>query len=250
MNSEYNADLRLLKKTFNPGNESAVVANAITSYASVRHLRILDVGIGEGHAAFQLVHLLSDKGFSVHMTGVDRYVSPEARAKAGANIDLWEGDFSSFPTNDGYDAVVATQSLYYLGDTEMALKRLLELTKGCGALIITTWTERCILQKLHNLFSKSTESQTIHTEYIADFLHKLVQNASIRVVRTTGMVDISRWLASEDICQAAFRILSRSEVPRPLGTSGYDAFRSFLVGLPQKVYRENGTLILSPKKRE
>lgn len=249
MNSSYIHDLRLLKGTFNPGNEANVVADAIANGTPRGNVRILDVGIGEGRAAFQFVDRLTSRGFAVHLTGIDLHLSREVRERATRNTRLLEMDFSAFPLSETFDAVVATQSLYYLGKRNFALRKLLDHAAPTGCLLVTIWSGNCILHDLHTRFVQMPDAECMTAEDLASELLGMEEDAQVTIVRTVGHVDIAKWLASEVTCRAAFRILSRINRGGDLDGASYDRFKARLQEFPAQMKRENGTVVLRRAKR-
>jgi SAM-dependent methyltransferase len=244
MNRRYVEDLRLLKSTFDNGNEANIIAQAIADNSPKTSLRILDVGIGEGRAVFQVVDKLNTLGFKAELTGVDLHISPELRALAPVNSTLVEQDFIAYPAHEQFDAVIATQSLYYFGERSATLGKLLEHTCPTGTLIVTVWSSRCILHNLHMHLSDTPDAKCISSEDVVDELRLLNTAAHIDHVRSAGTVDLERWVANDAICMAAFRILSRANPHGSFDDAKYRAFSQYLKALPGQMKRENGTVII------
>ena len=244
MDSQYQQDLRLLKGTFDARNEAPVIASAIAGGEASVRLRLLDVGIGEGRAILQATQQLEALGYDVVLTGIDLHISKELRDRMPAGSALIEQNFFEYPHHERFDAVVSTQSLYYLGDRQAALRKLIAHTVPGGCLIVTVWSSRCILRNLHLRFVSTPDTDCLAAEGVADDLHRLDPTAAVDLVRTVGRVNLRRWLTSEATCMAAFRILSRAAPNLSLDEARYTAFCEHLKGLPEEMNRENGTVVL------
>ncbi len=244
MGERYLEDLRLLKGTFDSKNESGVVANAIARTTSKIDLRILEVGIGEGRAASQFVTQLTMCGRRVHLTGLDLDISRHVQNRSIGNISLLEMDFAALPLSERFDAVLATQSLYYLGRRDGALRKLIDHIVVDGCLLITVWTANCVLHELHKRFAQTPGAQYVTAEILAEELLAMEERADVDVICTSGQVNLGKWRASEIIRRAAFRMLSRSNMGSKFDEVGYAKFETYLEQLPARARRENGTVIL------
>lgn len=244
MDNQYQQDLRLLKGTFDPGNEASVIATAIAGGNAKSPLRLLDVGIGEGRAILQATRRLEALGYKILLTGLDLRISTELRDRMPSSSVLVEDDFFQYFCREHFDAVVSTQSLYYFGDTQAALRKLIAHSAPSGCLVVTVWTSRCVLRDLHLHFVSTPGTDCLAAENVADDLRRLDPGATVDLVRTAGRVNLKQWLTSEATCMAAFRILSRAAPKSSFDETRYRAFRKHLAGLPDEMNRENGTVVL------
>lgn len=242
MDTRYLEDLRLLKSTFDSGNEVTAILTAITNHSVPSDLCLLDVGIGEGNAILKVVSHLSERGYVARLTGVDLHISPQLRAAAPSFSSLLQLDYLKYCPSAPFDVVIATQSLYYLGDIKHSLPLLLHHTATSGVLIITVWSNRCVLFDLHSRFACSKVGLAICSESVASELHRLDSSATIALVRSAGTVNIGKWRESDASRLAAYRILSRTDGVA-FDPTKYSAFERHLKGLPDIVTRENGTVI-------
>jgi SAM-dependent methyltransferase len=102
-------------------------------------MRVLDLGTGLGHVAFQVADLL-DPGGSV--LGVDQAqrlleIAERRRAAAGAqNIGFLQADARAFSASEPFDAVVARLLLFHLPDREEVLHRQLEALRPGGTMLV------------------------------------------------------------------------------------------------------------------
>ncbi|TKJ35672.1 MAG: hypothetical protein CEE38_13745 [Planctomycetes bacterium B3_Pla] len=243
MNSEYHIQLNRLKESFDSANEISVAADAIQKCIPCGELNILDVGIGEGKAAIQLIGRLSRMGYAPRLTGIDIYVPPSLYEKSTHNIKLCEIDFASYPLTEKFDVVVATQSLYYLGSPELALRKLASHTRREGILLVTMWSNRCELYQLHERFCADPDRRKVAVQHAARMLREIDNYATVEVVTTVGKVDFTYWQESEETCLSAFRVLARAESADDPDLSEYAKFRELITVLPLCGKRENGTII-------
>jgi SAM-dependent methyltransferase len=102
-------------------------------------MRVLDLGTGLGHVAFQVADLL-DPGGSV--LGVDQAqrlleIAERRRAAAGAqNIGFLQADARAFSASEPFDAIVARLLLFHLPDREEVLHRQLEALRPGGTMLV------------------------------------------------------------------------------------------------------------------
>jgi ubiquinone/menaquinone biosynthesis C-methylase UbiE len=102
-------------------------------------MRVLDLGTGLGHVAFQVADLL-DPGGSV--LGVDQAqrlleIAERRRAAAGAqNIEFLQADARAFSASEPFDAIVARLLLFHLPDREEVLHRQLEALRPGGTMLV------------------------------------------------------------------------------------------------------------------
>jgi SAM-dependent methyltransferase len=102
-------------------------------------MRVLDLGTGLGHVAFQIAELL-DAGGSV--LGVDQAqrlldIAEHRRAAAGAeNIAFLQEDARDFTASEPFDAIVARLLLFHLPDREEVLRRQLAALRPGGTMVL------------------------------------------------------------------------------------------------------------------
>jgi ubiquinone/menaquinone biosynthesis C-methylase UbiE len=102
-------------------------------------MRVLDLGTGLGHVAFQVAELL-DRGGSV--LGVDQAerlleIAERRRAVSGAeNIGFVHADARSFSPSEPFDAIVARLLLFHLPDREEVLRRQLVALRPGGTMVL------------------------------------------------------------------------------------------------------------------
>jgi len=105
--------------------------------------RVLDVGSGPGHQAFELSSVVGDTG---HITGVDAADSAieiaRRRCAALHNVRFQRGDAAQLPFDAAtFDAVMSSQVCEYLEDVGRALAEMFRVLKPGGRVLIhdTDW---------------------------------------------------------------------------------------------------------------
>lgn len=250
MDSDYIRDLRLLKTTFDSGNEADVIAESIARVSTPGPLRVLDVGFGDGRATLQAIRKLTGLGYQVQLTGLDLHISQRLMQHVPEGTELIEKDFFEYPIDEQFDAVLSTQSLYYLGEYRPALHKLLQHMRPAGCLLVTVWTGNCALHDLHKRFVSAPDASCITAEDVATALRSLSPEGSIELVRTPGSVSVHSWLNTELIGLAAFRVIARANDRSSIDGVTYTSFRSRLSSLPKSVKRENGTVVFRCQEEE
>jgi ubiquinone/menaquinone biosynthesis C-methylase UbiE len=102
-------------------------------------MRVLDLGTGLGHVAFQVAERLAPGGTVV---GVDRAsrmleIAERRRAAAGVeNVSFVEGDARSFELGEPVDAIVARLLMFHLPDREAVLRRQLDALRPGGTIVL------------------------------------------------------------------------------------------------------------------
>lgn len=241
MNRRYHAHLRLLKRVFDPGDESSAITMGICSRYRPQPLRILDVGVGEGKSSLRVVDALNKQGYDVSFTGLDLYIPPQTLRTVDEKTNWIVGDFCDFAALAGsFDVVIATQSLYYLGEARDALSALAAHGEVDGITVVTVWTSRCILYRIHKEIFPETRIT------FAEELVDLVGPSDLHpptLLESKGEIGISDLLASESACRAAYEVLARMGPSATLDEGRYSDFRQFLGTLPAVETRENGTIL-------
>jgi len=114
---------------------------------------MLDVGIADGSSAIKVMAAFADRGVRLDLTGVDPHIPATAYSQDWIySPKLMVASFDEFEPRCRYDVVNATQSLYYLGKLDTALRKLVSLLSRDGVLAITIWDDGCILKILHDRY--------------------------------------------------------------------------------------------------
>jgi SAM-dependent methyltransferase len=105
--------------------------------------RVLDVGSGPGHQAFEMSSVVGDIG---HITGVDAADSAieiaRRRCVALPNVRFQHGDAADLPFDEAtFDAVMSSQVFEYLDDVGRALAEMFRVLKPGGRVLVhdTDW---------------------------------------------------------------------------------------------------------------
>ncbi len=102
-------------------------------------MRVLDLGTGLGHVAFQLAGMLDPEGSVLGVDQAERLlaVAEQRRAAAGAeNIEFAQADVRTFAAGEQFDAIVARLLFFHLPDREAVLRRQLEALRPGGTMIL------------------------------------------------------------------------------------------------------------------
>jgi protein-L-isoaspartate O-methyltransferase len=102
-------------------------------------LRVLELGTGLGHVAFQLAELLDPEGSVLAIDQAERLleVAERRREAAGAgNIEFVQADVRSFSADEPFDAIVERLLLFHLPDREAVLRRQLDALRPGGMMVL------------------------------------------------------------------------------------------------------------------
>jgi ubiquinone/menaquinone biosynthesis C-methylase UbiE len=102
-------------------------------------MRVLDLGTGLGHVAFQVADLLDPGGSVLGVDQAERLleIAERRRAAAGAqNIGFLQADARAFSASEPFDAIVARLLLFHLPDREEVLRRQLDALRPGGTMVL------------------------------------------------------------------------------------------------------------------
>lgn len=102
-------------------------------------MRVLDLGTGLGHVAFQVAGLLDAGGSVVGLDRAERLleIAEQRRMAAGAdNVEFAQGDVRTFTASEPFDAIVARLLLFHLPDREDVLRRQLDALRPGGRMVL------------------------------------------------------------------------------------------------------------------
>jgi ubiquinone/menaquinone biosynthesis C-methylase UbiE len=102
-------------------------------------MRVLDLGTGLGHVAFQMAGMLDPEGSVLGLDRDERLLEVAERRRAAAdadNVEFAQGDARTFTASEPFDAVVARLLLFHLPDREDVLRRQLEALRPGGTMVI------------------------------------------------------------------------------------------------------------------
>lgn len=102
-------------------------------------MRVLDLGTGLGHVAFQVADLLEPDGSVVGVDQAERLLEIAERRRAAAgvkNVEFVHSDARTFSASEPFDAVVMRLLLFHLPDREAVLRRSLEALRPGGTMVL------------------------------------------------------------------------------------------------------------------
>jgi ubiquinone/menaquinone biosynthesis C-methylase UbiE len=102
-------------------------------------MRVLDLGTGLGHVAFQLADLLDPGGSVLGVDQAERLIdiAERRRVAAGAdNVRFLQADARTFRVSEPFDAIVARLLLFHLPGREEVLRRQLDRLRPGGTMVL------------------------------------------------------------------------------------------------------------------
>ena len=102
-------------------------------------MRVLELGTGLGHVAFQLAGLLDPGGSVLGVDQAERLLEIAERRRVAAgvgNVRFLQADARAFSASEPFDAVVARLLLFHLPDREEVLRRQLEALRPGGTMVV------------------------------------------------------------------------------------------------------------------
>jgi SAM-dependent methyltransferase len=105
--------------------------------------RVLDVGSGPGHQAFEMSPVVGDTGYVAGVDAADSAIEiAQRRCAALHNVRFQRGEAAHLPYDDEtFDAVMSSQVFEYLDDVGKALAEMFRVLKPGGRVLIhdTDW---------------------------------------------------------------------------------------------------------------
>jgi SAM-dependent methyltransferase len=102
-------------------------------------LRVLELGTGLGHVAFQLTELLAPGGSVLGVDQAERLLEIAERrrvARGADNVRFVHADARTFVPDEPFDAVVARLLLFHLSDRHEVLRRQLDALHPGGTMVL------------------------------------------------------------------------------------------------------------------
>jgi SAM-dependent methyltransferase len=102
-------------------------------------MRVLDLGTGLGHVAFQVADLLDPDGSVLGVDQAERLleIAEQRRAAAGAeNVGFLQADARIFSASEPFDAIIARLLLFHLPDREEVLRHQLDSLRPGGTMVL------------------------------------------------------------------------------------------------------------------
>jgi len=236
--------LNASRPAFGDHSEREILADCIDRRLARGSIRWLEVGVGDGkNLAFLLTRLRDGRSFEV--TAIDPAPAVAKMALDGAGIRLLHTGVESFQSEDRYDCINVRQSCYYFDDPAARLTQLGDLLTASGALVLTVWTERCALHRLHGQIARSSGrgGQTVHSDILASAMirsgFRIEQRRLSAAPLSIGVIQ-----ASDAVAGAVYRLAARSLDIYHSEADQAEKCRSFLAGREGDM-RENEIMILS-----
>lgn len=213
--TDYDSDLRFLKRSFDGGGEGSFYFRVLERLAERRHLDWLDIGIGrDGGALLPFVAACRERGQTLAITGIDPDVTPGEFEENGVRWRLLRETFQRWCDDGQYDVVNADQALYYLGDPQEAMARVLRLLRPGGIFIATCWASDDALHRLRTRLFPYAGDDLVGE----DMLALVRQTPGFTRVETASFetrVRLRAWRDDPGFLDAALRVIAR----RPLDPS-------------------------------
>lgn len=240
MDDCYAQNLGKLKGSFLGTNEQPELLDVVRGHFDVGVLKVLDVGTGGGQSIGKLAEAARTYGLDMEVTGIDVLLPPTDELVQNPQVALVQCPLHDFRPGQVYDLVNASQSVYYLGDPRASLRQMLSLVRPGGLLTVTVWQESCVLNRIHRHVFGETMAASLTANFVAAELQAIAPASDTRIRAIEGRVDLASWSSSEDLLQAAVRVISRSPSPTMLTSEQVVDLRSHLSTLPAIEKRHNG----------
>lgn len=218
--TDYDSDLRFLKRSFDGGGEGSFYLRALERVAERRHLDWLDIGIGrDGGALLPFVAACRERGQTLAITGIDPDATPRECEEEGVRWRLLRETFQAWRDDGQYDVVNADQAFYYLGDPQSAIARVLRLLRPGGIFISTCWSRDDALHRLRTrLFPHASDD--LVGEDVLELVRGTPGFARIETTSFETRVRLRAWREDPGFLEPALRVIARRSLdsatgPRP-----------------------------------
>lgn len=213
MQSSYNDSLAKFKSSFLNDTECDVWVEGVTAKVSRGAISVLDIGAGDCDSISRRCALLLQNSITVHLTGIDPCLpGPADRVKPPAGSVLINTFFEDYRPSGDFDVVNATHALYYLSDIPSALLRIVSMAKPGGLVVLTVWTQDCILSKLFRDCFSSAPADVLTAETVLRELDTICEIEDAQLLRSFGDIDLGLWASDDKHLDAAVRVISRGHV--------------------------------------
>lgn len=237
-NTDYDRDLRCLKRSFDGGGEGSFYFRVLERLAERRHLDWLDIGIGrDGDALLPFVAACRERGQTLAITGIDPDATPGEFEENGVRWRLLRETFQGWRDDGQYDVVNADQALYYLGDTQTVIARVLHLLRPGGIFIATCWSCDDALHRLRTRLFPHASDDLVGEDVLAlvrgspGFTH--FETASFET-----HVHLRAWREDPDFLGPALRVIARRPLD-PASDPQPEALLAILSEFPDLAHRIN-----------
>jgi SAM-dependent methyltransferase len=244
MPASYNDSLARFKSSFLGDTECDVWVKGVTSLAVQDTLEILDIGIGDCASISRRCDILLANSISVRLTGVDP-VLPDLADCVNPPIDsvLIRAHFEAYRPTGKFDVVNATHVLYYLTDILGALRRIVSMTKPGGLVVLTVWSQECVLCKLFKECFSEASSDVLTAERVSTQLADVAGIGDVQILRGYGGIDLASWASDDSYLDAGVKVISRGNVNSSVTPAQQLRLRTALRGYASVEQRVNGVVI-------
>ena len=108
---------------------------------------VIDIGCGRG----DFLKYLRDKDAQLTLTGIDLSFNPETERISFIQANILDGT----PTTEEYDVVVSMQVIEHLDDVQEFSKRMIQLCRPGGMVIISTINDRSVLHNVSRVLRRA-----------------------------------------------------------------------------------------------
>ena len=231
-------DLELMKSSFGGANEAQICADAIRNRFGPSSLTMIDVGSGRGKSTIEMVLYLRGFGFEIRPMFIEPSASPLDRETFLEYGGFFEGGFEEYECKGQHDVVKSTQSIYYLGEPESALRGLMSCVASGGLLLVTSWSERCVFYRLYERLYRNVSAVT-SIETLGAIVGGL--GIDVEIQYSQGSVNLAMWKGNTEMLGAVDRVISRSN--RKAYVSQVQELETLLNEFQDLEVRVNGTMI-------
>jgi hypothetical protein len=151
-----------------------------------------------------------------------------------------------FRSSDRFDWISVRHSGYYLRDPISEIIRLIGMLTSEGVLVLTHWSQHCVLHRLHlQLCGGLGSAGCAGIEQLAAELSADARAEQVSLSVHDSALDVPRVLRDEHLSRAIFSLALRGNSARPaLASNPPAAIAQLLKELPDSSVRRNGILLL------
>lgn len=200
----YQKSLEILKETLLPNRENSILASIVKKrFPEGGDITILDVGGGDGTSLKKMINILGkDYKFTITI------VEPLRNNTTTIGATVSKTKFEKFKNNQKYDIVIFKHVLYYFSDLSATLQKASDCLKNDGLLLVTIWSDDCILKELHNkLLSRSRN--TLDIASIKKAWKLIIPKSRHSIYECKSKINVKMWKDSEKVRRAVLKIISR-----------------------------------------
>ncbi len=245
----YFNSLQQVKGSFLDGSEKKIITDYIGGCFEKRPLSVLDIGIGDGRYMHKVAKELEGVGFLTQVTGIDPdQESCDLVNKLYPSFSVQQERFEDFQTNETFDIVTATHSLYYFDQSNQCLEKMIRLTKRGGLATIVLWSERCAINKLYRPCKDCckffTGNGLLTIEEVRKRLQTFEDVKDVQLVYFPGRVFLSSWKNIPEMLSGACTVFSRRMNSQPVLSEHVEHIEKLLSHFNDIEQRVNGVLFI------